>query len=80
MRKHLKKFYVYGADFVNYKEASTKEESGTQLGFIRKVYLRNWRKFLRHPAQGSEFILYHTAKYGAGAAGYAVGKLKSRKS
>jgi glycosyltransferase involved in cell wall biosynthesis len=79
MWKHLRKFYWYGADFVNYKESATKEESGAQLGFFRKVYLRNWRKFLRHPVQGFEFICYHTAKYGFGGAGFMVGKLKSKR-
>lgn len=79
MWKHLKKYYKYGADFVNYKSTATKEESSTQLGFVRKVYLRNWKNFLRHPLLGSEFICYHTAKYAFGAAGFAVGKVKHRK-
>ena len=79
MWKHLSKFYWYGKDFVNYKDASTKEESSTQLGFVRKVYLDNWRKFLRHPVQGLEFICYHTAKFAFGGAGLVVGRLKAKK-
>lgn len=81
MYKHLKKYYDYGKDFVNYKSAATKEESGTQLGFVRRVYVKNWRKFLRHPLMGTTFAAYHTAKYAAGGAGLVAGKIKqSQKS
>lgn len=80
MYKHLKKYYDYGKDFVNYKGAATKEESGTQLGFVRRVYVKNWRKFLKHPIMGTTFAVYHTAKYAAGGAGLMAGKLaKSKK-
>jgi len=75
--KHLMKYYTYGKDFVNYKEHSNQQESGVQLGFFRKVYLRNWRKFLRHPIKGLEFILYHSAKYFFGSLGYIVAKLST---
>ena len=77
MRKHLKKYYDYGKDFINYKGAATKEESSTQLGFVRRVYVKNWRTFLRHPLKGGSFIAYHTAKYAAGGAGLAAAKLKA---
>jgi hypothetical protein len=80
MWKHLMKYYTYGADFVNYKKASTKEESNTQLGFVRKVYVRNWRRFVAHPLQGITFILYHTAKYAFGGFGYIAGRLKRKRS
>ena len=78
MRKHLKKYYDYGKDFVNYQQAATKEESGTQLGFVRRVYVKNWRKFLRHPVMGATFAAYHTAKYAAGGAGLVAGKLQKK--
>ena len=77
-RKHLLKYYAYGKDFVNYKDHSTQHESGTQLGFVRKVYIRNWRKFIHHPIQGTEFIIYHTVKYFFGALGYSVAKIQHR--
>jgi glycosyltransferase involved in cell wall biosynthesis len=81
MRKHLKKYYDYGKDFVNYRSVATKEESSTQLGFVRRVYVKNWRKFLRRPFMGATFIAYHTAKYGAGGLGLVAGKMKqSRKN
>lgn len=80
MTKHLRKYYDYGKDFVNYKGAATKEESGTQLGFVRRVYVKNWRKFLRHPLTGGTFIAYHTAKYAAGGVGLAVARLQQATS
>jgi glycosyltransferase involved in cell wall biosynthesis len=75
--QHMKKYYSYGKDFVNYKNSSTKTESQEQLGFFRSIYFRNWRKFLLHPLMGITFILYHTAKYIAGGLGYMSAKIRS---
>lgn len=72
---HLYKYFQYGKDFVNYALVSTKEEKSEQLGFIRPVYIRNWKKFLIHPILGSGFIVYHFAKYFAGGLGFLVGRL-----
>jgi glycosyltransferase involved in cell wall biosynthesis len=80
MWKHLMKYYMYGADFVNYKQVATKEETGTQLGFFRRVYRQNWRKFVRHPFQGIRFALYHTAKYAFGGAGLYGAKFQQSKA
>lgn len=79
MRKHLKKYYDYGKDFINYQKVATKEESGTQLGFVRRVYVKNWRKFLGRPLMGTTFIAYHTAKYGAGGLGLMAGKISKKR-
>lgn len=67
--KHLKKYYWYGKDFVNYKKENEKE-SKEQLNIIRPVYLRNWKKFIRHPILGFGFIVYSILKFGAGGMGY----------
>ena len=74
--KHMKKYYEYGKDFNNYTATSNKNEQKTQIGFIRPVYLNNWRKFLKHPAKSGSFIFYHIIKYSFGAAGYVVGRIK----
>lgn len=74
---HLKNFYVYGKDFVNYK-ANNKEESKTQLSFIRPVYLRNWKKFVSHPMLSVMFICYNTAKFAAGGMGLLAAKLGAK--
>jgi len=71
---HMKKYYDYGKDFVNYQQAN-QAESKTQLGFIRPVYKKNWRKFLRQPGWALCFILYNICKFAFGGAGYAAGKL-----
>lgn len=73
--KHLQKYYYYGKDFVNYKQENV-TESKTQLSFIRPVYLRNWKKFLKHPLMSIAFILYSTAKFSAGGLGYFLVKTK----
>lgn len=75
---HMLKYYAYGKDFVNYA-SENQEESGGQLSFVRKVYLKNWKKFLREPLRGLGFIAYNLFKYGFGAAGFAVGKLVKSK-
>jgi hypothetical protein len=72
---HLRKYYDYGKDFVNYQRASTTHEQSTQLGFFRNVYLKNWRKFLLHPLTSIVFIVYNILKYAFGGAGYLVAKI-----
>jgi glycosyltransferase involved in cell wall biosynthesis len=71
---HLRKFYDYGRDFVNYK-SKNEEESGKQLAFVRPVYFRNWKKFVKHPFMAIAFITYSIFKFGAGGLGFVSGKL-----
>jgi glycosyltransferase involved in cell wall biosynthesis len=66
---HMKKYYDYGGDFVNYQREN-KQESKTQLSLVRSVYLRNWRSFVRNPLIGLEFIFYNSLKYGFAGLGY----------
>lgn len=73
--KHMKKYYDYGKDFVNYKKEN-KEESREQLSFGRSVYLKNWKKFIQHPVLGISFIIYNLFKYTFGGMGYLVGNIK----
>ncbi len=75
--RHMIKYYSYGAGFVAYAERNP-TASRTQLGFVRGPYLKNWRKFARHPLQGGAFIAYHACKYAFGGAGFLVGHLKGR--
>lgn len=72
--KHLKKFYDYGKDFINYKKVN-ENESKKQLSFIRPVYIKNWKKFIKNPILGISFILYSIFKFGAGGLGFIFGKL-----
>ena len=72
---HMKKYYDYGKDFINYKNEN-KEESKTQLSFVRSVYIKNWKKFLTHPILAIEFIFYHICKFSFGGVGYLVGRIK----
>ncbi|MEI6228470.1 MAG: glycosyltransferase [Candidatus Saccharibacteria bacterium] len=74
--KHLMKYYSYGKDFTNYGSVASSEEKSTQLGFFRSVYIKNWKKFIKHPIKGISFIFYHTLKYIFGGAGYIVAKIK----
>lgn len=76
--KHLKKYYWYGKDFVNYKKENEKE-SKEQLNIIRPVYLRNWKKFIRHPILGIGFIVYSILKFGAGGMGHIIQKFLWKK-
>jgi glycosyltransferase involved in cell wall biosynthesis len=71
--KHMKKFYIYGKDFVHYK-SQNQIESKKQLGFVRSVYLKHWRKFVRHPINGGIFIIYNFCKYVSGALGFLLAK------
>ncbi len=74
--KLMKKYYNYGKDFNNYKKEN-KAESKTQLSFFRRIYFKNWRKFLKHPILGIEFIFYHCCKFFSSGIGYFIGKNKN---
>jgi glycosyltransferase involved in cell wall biosynthesis len=75
---HLKKYHDYGKDFVHYSTAN-KEESGSQLGFVRSVYIKHWKQFVRQPLMALAFLSYNTLKYIAGGTGYLIGSLKGKK-
>lgn len=76
---HMKKYYAYGRDFTNYKR-SNQEESKEQLGFVRSVYIKHWRKFLRHPLLALGFVVYNVFKYGFGGFGYVIARKEMRGS
>jgi len=45
-----------------------------QVSPFRKVYLRNYKKFLRHPVLGVGFVVYQIVKYSSAAIGLLVGR------
>ena len=45
-----------------------------QVSPFRKVYLRNYKQFLRHPILSVGFIIYQTVKYSSAAIGLIFGK------
>lgn len=67
--EHMKKYYEYGKDFINYKNANM-EESKDQLKFGRSVYYKNWRQFLKHPIKSLNFFIYSIFKFLFGGIGY----------
>jgi len=73
---HMRKYYFYGADFVSFVNRNP-HASRKQLRFIRPVYIKNWRRFLRHPLLGAGFAAYNTCKFVFGAAGYLSGRVAS---
>lgn len=72
---HMRKYYQYGGDFVRFADRN----GWSQLRFVRRTYLRSWRKFLQHPFIGAAFIGYNACKYAAGGAGYVSVRLKGRR-
>lgn len=72
--RHMKKYYDYGKDFINYSR-SNREESRQQLRFFRSVYLKNWKKFMLHPISGVCFLGYSLFKFLFGGLGYLRGRL-----
>jgi glycosyltransferase involved in cell wall biosynthesis len=45
-----------------------------QVSPFRKVYLRNYKEFLRHPILSAGFIIYQTVKYSSAVIGLLVGR------
>jgi glycosyltransferase involved in cell wall biosynthesis len=72
---HMKKYYDYGKDFVNYQKYNRKE-SKKQLGFFRLVYFKNYNRFIFHPVKGIVFVFYHFSKFAFGGMGFVIGKLR----
>jgi len=75
--RHMRKYYDYGRDFVHY-QAANRRESGKQLTLARVAYIRQWRRFTRHPVLGMAFIMYSLCKFACGGAGFLVGKASLR--
>ena len=75
--KHMKKYYDYGKDFVNYQREN-KKESKEQLAFTRSVYFKNYQNFLRYPIKGFTFVIYLIFKYLFAGLGYFVGQISHR--
>lgn len=73
---HMMKYYDYGKDFVSYKRENI-AESKTQLSIVRPVYVKNWKKFIKHPVTGVMFVAYLLIKTASGGMGYLVGKFQS---
>lgn len=74
---HMKKYFDYGRDFVYYYQEN-KSESTKQLGFLRAVYLKHWKSFLRHPILALLFIFYSSLKFIAGGSGFLVGWIQKK--
>ncbi len=74
--KHMLKYYNYGKDFVNYQKVNNRE-AGKQLTPFRDVYFRNWKKFIKQPVVGLEFVFYIFFKFAFGGIGYFTGKIKN---
>jgi glycosyltransferase involved in cell wall biosynthesis len=74
---HMKKYYVYGSDFVIYADRNPKS-ARKQLRFFRTVYLKNWQRFVRHPFRGVAFASYSVCKFASGGAGFIVGTVRMR--
>jgi glycosyltransferase involved in cell wall biosynthesis len=72
--QHMYKYFNYGRDFVTYTRANPKE-SKYQLKFLRSVYWRHRRQFIRHPLRGTAFVIYNCFKYLFGGLGLVVGRM-----
>ena len=72
--QHLKAHHGYGREFARFTERNGR----AQLGFLRPVYLRQWRSFLAHPLRGLAFAAYNVCKYAAGASGYLQARVADR--
>jgi glycosyltransferase involved in cell wall biosynthesis len=74
--KHMHKYFLYGKSFATFRAANPLE-SRRQLQFARRVYIRNWRRFVRHPILGTEFVAYNTLKFCFGGLGLLMASIRS---
>jgi glycosyltransferase involved in cell wall biosynthesis len=66
---HMRAYYEYGKDFRRYRERNP-TESRRQLAFVRRVYVKNWRRFAARPGTTALFVAYHCSKFLSAAVGY----------
>jgi glycosyltransferase involved in cell wall biosynthesis len=66
--------YHYGKTAGLFLEKN-KSRGYKQVSPFRRVYLRNYKKFLNHPALGLGFVVYQTVRYSAGGLGLLLSKL-----
>jgi GT2 family glycosyltransferase len=76
--KHMAKYFWYGTNFVIFSRRNP-TTSRKQLRFIRRSYVRNWRKFAQHPLLGGAFLAYNICKYAFGCAGFLAGIVRYRR-
>lgn len=75
----MRKYFNYGRDFHNYRRYNAKE-SRKQLSAFRRDYLRHWRDFVSQPRIALIFVVYHSAKFASGGAGYLAASLTRKVS
>lgn len=66
---HLKKYYQYGKDIKAYRKAEH-NAFAKESGNFFNVYLKNWKKLLRHPVDSLALMSYTLLKTSFGAAGW----------
>lgn len=74
---HIYKYYQYGKDSINYKQAGSGNFKN-QINNTFLLYLKNWKKFVFHPVLGTEFVLYNFFKFGAGGLGFLSTKINRK--
>jgi GT2 family glycosyltransferase len=71
---HMRAYYEYGKDFSNYRRRNP-TESRHQLAFMRRVYVKNWRRFAARPDTTAIFAAYHCSKFLSAGLGYLRARL-----
>lgn len=66
---HMKKYYLYGKDIRSYKNAAHNAFAKESTSFLN-VYIRNWRKLVRHPVNTLALMSYTLFKSTFGLAGW----------
>lgn len=73
----VRKKYTYGKTISRYVEKH-KEESKKQLTLMRPAFLRNYKQLLKSPVITIGLMIMKTCEFGAGAAGFAVAKIRKK--
>jgi glycosyltransferase involved in cell wall biosynthesis len=79
---HMKKYFEYGRDMVNYhSENSTNSKSNFLSALIQalklqEIYFLNWKRFIFNPIIAVIFVLYNLCKYIFGGLGFVSGKIR----
>ena len=75
IKEIAKKHYYYGKTITLFLDKN-KAEGFKQLNPFRKIYLSNYREFVKHPALTIGFVVYQIVKYFSSACGILIYKLR----
>jgi glycosyltransferase involved in cell wall biosynthesis len=76
IKEVAKKNYYYGKTAPLFLKKN-KSRGLKQVSPIKKIYLKNYKQFIRHPYLTAGFLVYQVVRYSAGGIGFLINKIRN---